>query len=44
MASVILLTLSQMLKEQVPSQITNRPGEIGLAGIIGSKLIPLVII
>ena len=39
-----LSTLSQMPQEQVLSQITNRPGESGLAGAIGSKLISLVTI
>ena len=39
-----LLTLSQMPEEQVLSQITNPPGESGSAGVIGSKLIPLVTI
>ena len=39
-----LWTLFQLPEEQVLSQITNRPGESGLAGVIGSKLIPLVTI
>ena len=39
-----LLTLSQLPEEQGLSQITNRPGESGLAGFIGNKLIPLVTI
>ena len=39
-----LSTLSQMPEEQVFSQITNQPVESGLAGVIGSKLIPLVTI
>ena len=39
-----LLTLSQVPQEQVLSQITNRPGESGFAGVIGSKLIPLATI
>ena len=39
-----LSTLSQMPEEQVLSQITNQPGESGLADIIGSKLILLVTI
>ena len=37
-------TLSQILEEQVLSYIKNRAGESGLAGVIGSKLIPLVTI
>ena len=32
-----LSTLFQMPEEQVLSQITNQPGESGLAGVIGSK-------
>ena len=39
-----LLTLSQMPQEQVLSQIANRPGESGLTGVIGSKVISLVTI
>ena len=39
-----LSTLFQMPEEHVLSQITNRPGESGLAGVIGSNLIPLVTI
>ena len=39
-----LSTLSQMPEEQVLSQITNRPGKSELAGVIGSKLMPLVTI
>ena len=38
----VLSTLSQMPEEQVLSQITNWPGESGLASAIESKLIPLV--
>ena len=37
-----LLTLSQILEGNVLSQITNQPGESGLADVMGNKLIPLV--
>ena len=37
-----LLALSQIPEGKVLSQITNRPGESGLAGVMGNKLIPLV--
>ena len=37
-----LSTLSQHPEEQVLSQITNHPGESGLAGVIGSELMSLV--
>ena len=39
-----LSILSQIPEEQLLSQIMNRPGETGLAGAVGSKLILLVII
>ena len=37
-----LQSLSQVPKEKVQSFITNRPGEIGITGIVGNKFIPLV--
>ena len=37
----MLSTLSKMPKESGFSQITNQHGEKGLAGVIGSKLVPL---
>ena len=37
-----LQTLSQVPKDKVQFHITNRPGESGIAGVVGNKLIPLV--
>ena len=38
----MLQSLSQVPKGKVQSLITNRPGESGIAGAVGNKLIPLV--
>ena len=38
----MLPTLFQVPEEQILSKIMNRPGESGLVGVIGSKLIPLL--
>ena len=37
-----LQTLSQVPKDKVQFHITKRPGESGIAGVVGNKLIPLV--
>ena len=39
-----LLHLSQIPEDQGQYQITNRPGESGLAGVVNGSLIPLQVI